>query len=280
MIRRRWILGSVGSALLIAWTLRPLPEAPVLGSVSVSMLDPASADKGRSTDAKMAHLAKEDPIGFLTECLARYDREVKGYRAVMQKQERIGGRLQPKEIINVCFKEKPHSVLLVWIEGARRAERALYVEGENNGKMLARPNGLIARKVAGDIVERDVDGPDARQSGRYPLSEYGIKKGTERTLAGWSAARDQRALHVEYLGEQRIREAGDRLCYKLRRRYARPENDGVTELTIYVDKENLLQVGSILKAAGGKLIGEYFFRDIELNPAFSDGQFERRALSP
>jgi hypothetical protein len=278
MIQRRWFLGSV--ALLVAWTWRPLPAAPVFGSGRVSVLDPASDDAARSSDSKMAQLAKDDPIAFLTECLARYDREVKGYRAVMQKQERIGGRLQPKEIINVCFKEKPHSVLLVWIEGARRAERALYVDGENNGKMLARPNGLIARKVAGDIVERDVDGPDARQSGRYPLSEYGIKKGTERTLAAWSAARDQGALHVEFLGAQRVKEAGDRVCYKLRRRYARPENDGVTELTVYVDKENLLQVGSVLKGGGGKLIGEYFFRDIELNPAFSDGQFARVALSP
>jgi hypothetical protein len=280
MIQRPWILGSLGAALLVAWALWPLPAAPVFGSGRVSVLDPAPDDAPRSLDSKRAQVAKNDPIAFLTECLARYDREVKGYRAVMQKQERIGGRLQPKEIINVCFKEKPHSVLLVWTEGARRAERALYVDGENNGKMLARPNGLIARKVAGDIVERDVDGPDARQSGRYPLSEYGIKKGTERTLAAWSAARNQQALHVDFLGEQRVKEAGDRLCYKLRRRNARPENDGVTELTIYVDKENLLQVGSVLKGGGGKLIGEYFFRDIELNPAFSNGQFERGALLP
>jgi hypothetical protein len=280
MIHRRWILGSVAAALLVTWTLRPLPAAPLFASGGVSFLAPAPDDAARSQDQKMAQLAKDAPIAFLTECLARYDREVKGYRAVMQKQERIAGRLQPKEIIKVCFKEKPHSVLLVWIEGARRAERALYVDGENNGKMLARPNGLIARKVAGDVVERDVDGSDARQSGRYPLNEYGIKKGTERTLAAWRAAHDQGALHVEFLGEQLVKEAGDRPCYKLRRRYARPENDGVTELTLYVDKENLLQVGSVLKGTGGKLIGEYFFRDLELNPAFSDGQFERGALTP
>jgi hypothetical protein len=257
-----------------------MPDAPVFGSSNASVLDPLLNDAARSRDQRMAQLAKEDPIAFLSECLARYDREVKGYRAIMQKQERIAGRLQPKEIIKVSFKEKPHSVLLVWMEGARRAERALYVDGENNGKMLARPNGLLARKVAGDVVERDVDGPDARQSGRYPLSEYGIKKGTERTLAAWRAAHEQGTLHVDFLGEQPVKEAGDRLCYKLRRRYARPENDGVTELTLYLDKENLLQVGSVLKGAGGRLIGEYFFRDIELNPAFSDGQFERGALSP
>jgi hypothetical protein len=228
----------------------------------------------------MEQLAKEDPVTFLKTCLDHYGREVKGYHAVMQKQERIQGRLQPKEIIDVCFKENPHSVCMSWIEGARKAERVLYVDGANNGKMLARPSGVLARRIAGDVVERDVDGADAHQSGRYTLNEYGIRKGSERTLSAWIAAQQRGALKVAYLGEQRVREAGDRLCYKLRRTYDRPEQDGVMELTVYVDKENLLQVGSVLKGAGGKLIGEYFFRDLQLNPEFSPGQFQREALIP
>ena len=63
-----------------------------------------------------------------------------------------------------------------------------------------------------------------------------------------------------------------------RDRYARPENDGVLELTVYVDKETLLQVGSTVKGEDGKLIGEYFFRDIHFNPDFKAEQFTREAL--
>jgi hypothetical protein len=253
---------------------RELPVRPLLRETL-----PKPADSGdRATT--LERLAHEDPVAFLEQCLDRYQREVKGYHCILQKQERIAGRLQPRETIEVYFREDPHSVLMHWQHGARKAECALFVLGENHGKMLARPNGSLARRIVGDVVERDVDGSDARQSGRYTLSQFGIRKGTERTLAAWKASRQRGKLQVEYLGEQVVKEAGDRPCYKLRRTYEAPEGDGVAELTIYMDKETLLQVGSVLKGDNGQLIGEYFWRDIQLNPTFSPGQFDRNALTP
>src|SRR5262249_36101594 len=195
---------------------------------------------------------------------------------VMQKQERIGGKLQRTEVIDVAFRDKPHSVLLRWVEGARLAAASLYIEGENDGKMLVRPAGLVLGGLTG---ERDPGGEQAKQSGRYSMREFGLKKGTERILKTWKAARDKDELHVEYLGERKVKEAGDRTCYALRRdRYARPENDGVLEVTVYVDKETLLQVGSTVKGEEGKLLGDNFFRDIHLNPEFKPDQFTREAL--
>jgi outer membrane lipoprotein-sorting protein len=47
---------------------------------------------------------------------------------------------------------------------------------------------------------------------------------------------------------------------------------------MYVDKETWLQVGSVLKGEEGQLIGEYFFRDVKLNPRFKPGTFTRDAL--
>jgi hypothetical protein len=228
----------------------------------------------------MEKLADSDPVAFLENCIRRYQREVKAYHCIMQKQERLAGKLQPKEVIEVYFRDQPHSVYLRWIEGARKAERIVYVAGENNNKMLVRPNGFLARKVAGDVVERDVNGSDAKQSGRYPVNEFGIKNGTVRTLAGWQAAKKKGKLHIEHLPDQRVKEAGDRLCFKFRRTYEEPENDGVLGLTLYIDKETWLQVGSVVKGEESKLIGEYFFRDIQLNPPIPATQFTRAALQP
>src|SRR5262249_51915339 len=99
------------------------------------------------------------------------------------------------------------------------------------------------------------------------------------TLAAWDAAKKDDALHVEYLGKRKIKEAGGRLCYVLHRsKFRKPEVDGITDVTIYVDCENWLQVGSILKGEEGQLIGEYFFRDLRLNPKFADDQFDRKAV--
>jgi hypothetical protein len=233
------------------------------------------ADDGKPLPGagQMERFARKNPVAFLEACLLRYQREVTGYTLTMRKQERLGGTVQRAEVVRVAFREKPFSVFLRWLEGARRAERALYVKGENDGQMLARPKFLPV------VVSRPVDGEDARQAGRFPLDEFGLGKGLERTLAGWRDARAEGALHVEYRGEQKVEEAGGRTCYVLRRTgYLRPENDGVTEQTVYIDKETWLQVGSVARGEDGQVIGAYFFRDVRLNPEFEPGQFTREAL--
>jgi hypothetical protein len=251
---------------------RPAPRPPDLPP-------PVVHDKKDLPDNRgMETLARDNPVEFLNDCIVRYRKEVTGYTMTMQKQERLGGKLYPKEVIEVAFREKPFSALLHWVQGARKAESALYVEGENKGMMLVHPAGLAGRLVS--VVSRQVDGEEARASGRYTLKEFGIAKGMERTLATWQAARKRGKLTVEYLGEIKVHEAGDRACWRVRRKYDEPSSDGVMSLTLYVDKETWLQVGSVLKDKDGRLIGEYYFRDMKLNPKFKPGQFERGALTP
>lgn len=227
---------------------------------------------------EMERLARSDPVEFLHDCLRYYDKNVKGYTAVLRKQERLNGKLELPEVIEVAQREHPFSVSMHWIEGAKLAESALYVTGQNGGNMLVRPALALARSF---IVQRDPEGAEARQSGRYTIKEFGIRKGMERTLDSWKAAKEKGELHVEFLGTKRVKEVGDRDCLVLRRsQYARPEADGVTELTVYIDKENWLQVGSVLKGDEGKVIGAYYFRDVKINPDFPADQFTRAGIKP
>jgi hypothetical protein len=220
-----------------------------------------------------------DVITFLEKCLQRYDQlGIRGYSVILHKQERIDGKLQPSEDIECFYREQPFSVFMHWLHGQRKAESSLYVEGQNGGKMLARPAGVAGIFVK--VVERDVDGEDARQSGRYTMKEFGLKAAIQKTYRDWKAAKDKGTLQVQYLGVRKVREVGDRLCYTLRRTCAEPEEDGVKVVTIYIDKENWLQVGSVLKAEDGKLIGEYMFRDLHINPQLKPDQFKRSALTP
>jgi hypothetical protein len=256
----------------------PIPlrkTAPPRHSVLVAQGSPARRPKKPE---------RFDAIALLEQSLQRYQKSVRGYTCIFEKQERIGGRLQPPETIQVAFREKPFSVYFQWLRGARRAERAQYVEGDNNGKMLARPSGILARRIAGNVVVRDVDGPDARQAGRYPLTGFGLRKGTERTLAAWKMERARGALHVKYLGVYTVKELDGRPCYKLHCTYDRPLDDGITDLTVYLDRETLLQTGSVLegKDARGQpmRIATYYFRNIHFNPRFKESQFKRSALIP
>jgi hypothetical protein len=277
----RWALLTVVTGLLgfLVYVMsRPEPEPADLAP------DKKESDAffPKQIDTRQGN--NQAAINFLEKCLERYRKEVKGYELIMYKEERIDDRQKPPEEIWVAFREHPFSVYFQWQKGARKAERALYVEGENGGKMLARPSGGLVRRIVGDVVSRDVDAADARQSGRYTLAQFGMAKGTGRSLATWKKLAAKNQLKVQPLGIFRLPEAGDRLCYKYHAVYAEPVDDGVSELTIWIDNERWLQVGSELKgkAVEGKqpLIGRYFFRDIKLNPKFKKDQFTRAALIP
>lgn len=231
----------------------------------------------------MTNLARNDPFAFLENCLKYYHRNVRGYQLTMQKQERLQGRLQNREIIEVAFREQPYSVSMRWLEGARKADRVAYVAGENDGMMLAHPAGVAGKLVK--VVKRKVDSDEARESGRYTLDQFGFKNSLKRILASMQDAKQKENLHLEFLGESKVIESDQRVCFKLKRTYAQPENDGAQELTLYVDRENFLPLGIVVKGkvdpgtGNRELLGEYFFRDLRLNPQLSADQFKEAAFN-
>jgi len=272
------LLISLFPLVVVVPHLIPVPEKPVPGFEEV-LPDVQHKPGELLSAAEMDKLAARNPVAFLESCLDRYNREVKGYSQIFQKQERIGKQLEKKEITEIKFRDplsgKPFSVYMRWLEGARLAARVLYVEGENDNKMLVKPVGAFGFL----IVSRLVDGEDARKSGRYTLKEFGLKKGLQRSLYGFKEDQKAGTLHVKYLGKQKIKEAGDRTCWVLKRRYEKPDRDGVKEQTLYIDTQTWLMVGTILKDAEGRLLAEYWFRDIKLNPDFGKDQFTRKALT-
>ncbi len=241
------------------------------------------ANDGPPNASDMTNLARQDPFAFLQNCMKLYDKNVRGYQVILQKQERLQGKLQNREIIEVAFREQPYSVSMRWLEGARKADRVVFVAGENEGMMLAHPAGVAGKLVK--VVKRKVDSDEARQSGRYTLDQFGFKKSLQRILSSMQAAKQKDALHLQFLGETKVFECDQRICFKLKRTYESPEADGTEDLTLYVDRENFLPVGIVVRgkmdAATGnrELLGEYFFRDLRLNPQFSPQQFNEAAFN-
>lgn len=234
------------------------------------------ASKIETPAESVEQVLARDPVAFLQMSLKKYDETIKGYAFTFDKHERINGKLRSPEKCEARFREKPFAVHMRWLEGAGLASQVLFVEGENNGKMLARGRGPL--QFLG-IQTRDVDGADAKSSGRFTIAQFGFKKSTERSLASMLKAKERGKLNVKYEGIVPVEKLGGQKCHKIvRTPYDPPEEDELTELTLYYDTEHLLQVGAVLRDVKGQLLGEYFFTNVQINPEFTEKQFTRDAL--
>ncbi|MCI0683538.1 MAG: DUF1571 domain-containing protein [Gemmataceae bacterium] len=217
------------------------------------------------------------PVLFLEECQARYKENVEGYTCTFYKQERVKGKLLNADKISIHFCDEPFSVHMHFLETAGRAHKVVYPDRGDRFKLAARGKGLGVTLPF--IMTKDINSPDAKESSRFPINEFGIYKGTESTIASMRRAQARGELHVRYEGVFKVPELGDRECYKLvRTPYNPPELEGIYEYTLYIDKELLLQTGSVLRDSKGELIAQYWFSDVKLNPEFKDDQFTRNAL--
>lgn len=264
MVRACW---SVWVCLMVGCTL---------SSESATTDVPASNPVTVTAQNDQEVLLRRDPIAFLEQVLARMEQEVTSYRVLLIKQERLAGKLEGIEQIDCWFQRKPLRVRMDWKQGARLARRTLYVEGEHEGQMLVQPAGW--RALAG-IVQRDPEGPEARKTARYPITEFGIEAGSRRTLRAWKAARDRGELHFQYMGTKAIPELDDQICWVLQREErAGVDAEGITSSTFYFETTRGLQLGSVLRDAEGQLVGRYYFRNLELHPTFSEEIFTRQGL--
>jgi hypothetical protein len=278
--------GSAPPVCSLAKPVSPLAKQDVLALHCFSLLPgqafPAGVPWeplrviGEDRSVELRTLAETKPIEFLERCIAKYRDEVKGYKTTFHKRERVQGELKRQERLIAHFREKPFSVHMDWKEGAGAALRTIYVEGENNGNLVARLNAF---GLPGPPLARPVDDVIAKSASRFPITNFGMFVGIKQTLDAIKKADEAGTLHLKFYGTERVEKLNNLLCYKfVRAPYTPPENDDIAELTFYIDPDSLLQVGSVLKNSEGELIAEYFFADVELNPTFSATQFTRKAL--
>src|SRR5205823_9592715 len=123
---------------------------------------------------------ERDLIGFLEACLKRYDAKVKGYTLTFRKQEMIDEAMKPLEVVKVAYRDQPYSVFFHWLQPERRLVlRALYVEGENVDSRTKKSRVKILSNV-GFVLDKEPDGDEAKQQGRYFINQFGLRQAMER----------------------------------------------------------------------------------------------------
>jgi hypothetical protein len=187
------------------------------------------------------------------------------------------------------WKSGAKKVLGAEIRGTLFSEKA---DAEHPGKALTwRPDATLM-KLSPPIP---ANGKEAQAQSRYCIHDAGLYRTLLRTHEAWKDRQEKNEFKFEYLGKKPVEKAGGRECHVIKRTCVGTEIDsfelggkpsadpeaiaveGFTEVTLYIDAERWLQVGSELyrtEPDGTRvLVGSYFFRDIDLKPTFPPDTF-------
>lgn len=203
-------------------------------------------------------------------------KELKSYRALFTKQEMVKGRMFGSQM-QMKYRAEPLSVYLRFVNPEHNGREVLYVEGRNNGQMLAHETGL---KALVGTVAVDPNGELALAEARYPVTRIGLAKMAEGVAEQWERETAFGESEVKYYPEAKL---GDRQALVIESTHPVKRNQFRSAITrLWIDKETRLPVRvqqyDFPQAPGGKpvLVEDYTYTDIDPNVELTENDFDAR----
>lgn len=216
------------------------------------------------------------PEALFAEALGNYE-EIKDYQCRMMRRERWLGMLGAVQEVDVKFRKEPFSVFFHWRKNPGKADKVLYVAGENEGKLMALP--ILIGWLTGPMA-LDPEGPEARQSSRRPITQFGFGNMLRRIsrvyetgeLSGGGQFSDSYADGVEV--------GGRRAVVIERRRVGEPPTDSAVGVKwrFCLDEENLMPIAVTAYNKDDNILVEYVFTDIRYNTGLTGEDFTLEAV--
>lgn len=154
----------------IEFTTEPANSADSTQSDTMKSSSDANTDSGAATSDDSEAMATLKRKVALLEQGEKFLAGIDCYTATLAKQEVVGNELLEEQTIQLKCRQKPFSVYLVWTAGDTGRE-VIYVEGQNDGKMIAHDGGWKARLPAFKLE------PNCRLAmldSRYPVTHAGF----------------------------------------------------------------------------------------------------------
>lgn len=214
--------------------------------------------------------AAEDPEKLFVGMEAAYA-GVNDYTARFERQERVQGALRPREEILLKF-QRPRRYYLKWLAGPSEGREAIYVEGARDNKVMIREPGVISRLFS---VLLDPDHPRVMRESLHPLTDIGIGRLIELVAENGrrALARGELVLIERGVGEEhgrRVRRVEAILPRDPRRGYY------CYRLLLSVDVEWQLPTRAMVYDWDDRLVGDYEYREVRLNPGLRAEEFDPR----
>jgi hypothetical protein len=243
---------------------------PVSARAGRRRLLPAACGLSLLLAAAPAGAATVGELLRLVEQAERRYETVRDYTSLMLSVERLGNVLQPEKRIVFKF-QRPFKVYMRWLEGPGAGREGLYVAGANDGKFIVAEAEGLARFVTAALVPDD---PRVLEKSRHPVTDAGI--GRLLDIVGENARRAARE-QVLRVVDRGPAEVDGRLVRQVEGILPREPAAGYYGYRVILSfaEEHGLPVRVVVYDAQDRLVEDYTYLQLRLNPGLTDRDFDR-----
>ncbi|KAA5545467.1 DUF1571 domain-containing protein [Roseiconus nitratireducens] len=283
-MQRRHFLAVTGSIAAAAATPRCFAKPPNLVEPVHRVANAASLEP--ANDRQLSPL--DDALERARRSLAVCRESVNDYTALLVKREKVGSTLGPHEYMTAkirCRKVEngrlvqPLSVYLGFVKPAAvKGREVLFVEGQNDGNLIAHEGGFKGRFLP--TVHLPPDGALAMRGQRYPMTEIGLENLLVKLIERGEQARQLPDVASEMKRGVKI---NDRPCRVLTvtQPTKRPEL-AFYQAKIYMDEQLNMPIRYVAydwpltQGQPLEVIEEYNYLNLKLNVGLTDDDFDPR----
>jgi len=222
---------------------------------------------------------ERDPLGYLRDCLLRC-RQYSQYSLVLYRQERLGliPALQQPEHIRVLYRAQPLSIKMTWLDPDSESDQALYLDGHNDGYMLLLPRrGLFG--LPPSPTPLDLQAPVLWGKAKRPITEFGLARTLERTLAAISRVGSDPPASVRYLHLKSLEQLHQPV-HHVQIDYPPGSATKHQRQDLFIGAETRLPAGTFLWLPDGHLDAAYLYSELDLRIKLTDDDFSITTRHP
>lgn len=238
-----------------------------------------------------------DPLlGLARESLIRMRQDVQDYSATIIKHERIGNRLDDENYMEAKIRQpfppktsivkapapsndppapRPFAVYLRFLEPAStRGREVIWVEGENDNKLIAHEGGLKNLLTVKLAPESSL----AMLGNRYPITEIGLENLLVRFVEIGERIKDAGECNVTLNHHVTV---DDRPCTLIELKQIRKKDDqDFFRSEVYIDHQTSLPIRYLAydwpETEGGEplLIESYTYKNLKINVGLTEADYD------
>jgi hypothetical protein len=201
------------------------------------------------------------------------------YSCTFIKRERIEGVLSEPQTLFLKVRHKPFSVYVYYLgPEAKKGTEAIYVEGKNDGNILAHTTGIKAALVG--TLTLKPDSAMAMEGNRRPITNIGMLNLTKKTIDACHRGMQYPDVDIRFIPGAKL---NGRTCTCMQSTHKSPRRDYAFHMTrLFVDDELSLPIRYEAyewpTKAGEQppLAEEYTYLNLKFNNNFTDADYDTR----